>query len=371
MARPKKLSNTEMAIAATYVIQKLGRPKFGEIAEVLRSPLGIDVNSGTQLRDVLKSLKARDIVSINKDADTDGTQYDYYSLKSIKFASMPEAAHIKDLLPKLLEDDGARQLKSKLDGMEVEPDSDEVDEKKSKARRAKYTDSHQYSAVFELQERIYGGRMINPSLQFLIDKSDHKVKLDARKKDQPTINLFFDRAADGAILIHCAAVRGWFSSALPRLTPHSESVGQNHCGFDEVKIYPQGGVHMTTLPVMPKDFRQSGGVPQTHETLMPGELIMVRFWAPTRGFMTPDEMKAYIAWLGQHAQRHLSPARGSETGKMKLLTFVDHGDVWKDVMTTGKTPEDMDREVELAGENILVSGAKTKGRGNGRSSAQA
>jgi len=99
-----KLSNTELGLAAVYCIQKLGQPTLSEVEETLER-IGADVSDAFQLRDVLDSLKKRDFVAQNQKPGAGGFSRMYFSLKKIKYASMPEAAHIKDLLPKLLEED--------------------------------------------------------------------------------------------------------------------------------------------------------------------------------------------------------------------------------------------------------------------------
>ena len=345
MPRLRRLSNVELGIVVTYIVQKHGEPRTEEIAEKLRE-LGIAVNGGEQLRDVLKALKSRDILSINSDQYR-GEYHDYARMKRITFATLPEAATIKDLLPALWETDVARAIKQAMDAEEVKPDSTETETKKAKERRAKYTDAHIYSALFELGARIYGARMTSDSQASIRENSQYQAKLsNGRKADASKIDLFFDRDMDtGAIVIHSAAVRGWFSTPLPRITKFSDSVGVNHCSFDEALIFPDThGVRVTTLPVIPAGFSRGGSQPQTYETIMPGETMKVRITAPTRGFMTPEELRGYLEFVGMHAMRHLSPARGSETGKMKLIAFVDHGDVWKDIIGQ-KTDEDMDDEL--------------------------
>jgi hypothetical protein len=185
--------------------------------------------------------------------------------------------------------------------------------------------------------------MINPSLKILLDASQYKAPSAAGNGH---CDLYFDRDANGALMIHGAVVRGWFSTGLPRITPFGEALGRDHCSFIPIIINPEQGLQLTTLPV--HDKKRGSGAPTTYETLMPGELLRVSLWAPTKNFMTPDQICAYLKFLGTNARRYLSPARGIESGRMELMVFVDHGHTWDDIMVKGKTDADMDAEVEAA-----------------------
>jgi hypothetical protein len=93
------------------------------------------------------------------------------------------------------------------------------------------------------------------------------------------------------------------------------------------------GVKLTTLPVI----RMENGVPkgadpQTLETVMPGEQVLVRVSLPTTGFMTSDEIHAYLAFICQFPHRSLGGARNIESGLMTMTHFVDHGHILNDIL---------------------------------------
>lgn len=383
------VTKIELAIVATYVVQKLGQPTLGDVQRQLDklgvdlTPLIAEADDEFVLKQVLGSMKKRDIIAQNKkQVGERGHSRTFYSMKKIKFATMPEAAHVKDLLPKLIATDEAKEVKRMLDGFETEIDEPDAKDKKSKTKRAKYTDAHVYSVVFELKERLYAGRMLSPSLKDLIDKSKYQADTSVvlnedgtnkkpKKGDEINIDRYFDRADNGDIIFHSCMVRGWFSATLPRLTPHGESVGKEHCGFDAVIVKPDvHGIKLTELPVQPSGFSQGGSVPQTCETIMPGERLLLRFWAPTRGFMPPKDIEWFVGFLGKHARRHLSAGRGTETGQMEMVAFVDNGHVWDDIRHK-KTDVDFDREIAeavaaaTALEPKLKANGKNKGKKNG------
>lgn len=82
----------------------------------------------------------------------------------------------------------------------------------------------------------------------------------------------------------------------------------------------------------------------TYETLLPGEEIVIRMDVPVeKGGMTPEQLEKYLRYLGKHATRAIS-ARGTETGRMTLVAFKDHGPT-KDVIFE-KSDEIVKQEIE-------------------------
>lgn len=366
MSRPKKLNKVELAVVAAYVVQSHGDSTFEDVEETIRK-LHYTPADGVSLRDVLDALKNKNIVSQNNKLDENNQQIVHYSMKKICLANVPETAQVtKGLLPTLLADEGSEEIKAVFDGIEMgaplPPEEGEEKPKEKKGKKSKggkpkgavYRDSHMYVAKFRLLERLYGGRMMCPTMKSLRDSSSYLPTLVGRSA--PVIQDFFERAHDGAILIHGGCVRGWFSSQLPRVTPFSESL-RAYCSFDSVKVYPKQGVRLTTLPVPPAKGSTRGSPPVTYETLMPGEILEVTIHAPTTGFLTPKQMENYLRYLGPHATRKLSPARGSESGAMELISFEDLGDVWKNIINEGvdvappvveAPPEDEDEDESTA-----------------------
>jgi len=327
-----------LGIILVYVIQKLGQCNDNLLRDTLRDKLGIYVRKWkTVFRNALNALKKLDLIAINQLPGEGDVQEEHYSLKNVEFASPPHLAHFKDVLPKLLADGTSAAIKVAFDsGEEAEPG-----ETTKPKRGANIKESHVYSVRFESEEKFLAGRSICPTMRDGLEKSPYQPNIDGyikQEEEEPRktkkkkaadradakIDRFFERATDGGILIHGGITKGMFCSAIPRLYGLAPATARDNGGYPSIIVYPNNhGIQLTTLPVQASNGKSAA--PQTYETIMPGEEILLRFWAPTKGFLDADIIVEYLEFIGLFPKRTLSPGRGTETGKMRMTHFVDHG----------------------------------------------
>jgi len=112
----KKLNETETQIVIIYLCQMLGQPTISQIKKVIDEKMGISLNE-IQITNALNSAKKRGILSVNhvQDSETNELQ-DAYSMKDVRFSNPPEIAHIKNVLPRLLEDEGSKEMFELMEG---------------------------------------------------------------------------------------------------------------------------------------------------------------------------------------------------------------------------------------------------------------
>jgi len=111
-----EIKETETQIVSIYLCQMLGCPTVKQIAEVMSDKMDIKTNK-IRITNSLNSAKKRGILSVNHiQNDKTGEVEDGYSMKDVRFANPPEIAHIKNVLPKLLEDEGTKEIYEVMEG---------------------------------------------------------------------------------------------------------------------------------------------------------------------------------------------------------------------------------------------------------------
>jgi hypothetical protein len=88
-------------------------------------------------------------------------------------------------------------------------------------------------------------------------------------------------------------------------------------------IKPKHPLTLSTHPVQRDDkFSKGGGAGlQDYETLQPGEKIVWKFAAPTKNYISPENMKRFIGRILRTSPRSMSPARGVQTGESELVSI--------------------------------------------------
>lgn len=116
----QKINETETQLISIYLCQMLGCPTVLQIKDVMKNKMGLTINE-TKIKNSLNSAKKRGLLSVNHTQNPDtGEVEDSYSMKDMRFSNPPEVAHIKNVLPKLLEDDGAKEIYDMMEGEHTE-----------------------------------------------------------------------------------------------------------------------------------------------------------------------------------------------------------------------------------------------------------
>ncbi len=116
MKEKQEIKETETQIVSIYLCQMLGCPTVEQIQKVMSDKMDIKINK-IKIKNSLNAAKKRGILSVNhQQNDKTGDVEDGYSMKDVRFANPPEIAHIKNVLPKLLEDDGTKEIYDIMEG---------------------------------------------------------------------------------------------------------------------------------------------------------------------------------------------------------------------------------------------------------------
>ena len=148
-----------LGVVVVYVIQMEGLPSIKEVWEVVQEKLKCEDVKRCEVKNAILSAKKRGLLSVNYD----DTRLERYSVKDVRWANPPEIAHIKTLLPKLLETPEAKMISEILKGIEKN------DTENTKERQAVIRDYVTYKIHYVALHPILGGQ---PS-----DEEDEVLKL--------------------------------------------------------------------------------------------------------------------------------------------------------------------------------------------------
>lgn len=295
-----------------------------------------------------------------------------------------EVAHIKDLIPVILADPAGKEIMEELNAMEagIDPDAadrppkeeteetEEVKEAKGNGKgngdartqkgggdkfrpdaRTWYKDYWRFWIKWVLLEPIYGSQPFKKGANKLLVRTylnspyknpDLPNTVKGLEGMDPEPLLFERDFAGGAIKIHRAAVRGWLRGVL-RVNDLRESIAEvtstrsificpspedmdtgvgkveqvkdeeSWCGYTTV-IHP--------IQAGPNSREKGTGLGLAlYECLLPGtEFQMVIDFPCPKGSITPEEFCEVIKDGGLYNPRNLSPARGTQTGAMQMLS---------------------------------------------------
>jgi len=275
----KTLGRTELAVVVVYVTQIEGRPTVDEICETIKDKLKFKATK-RQIKDAVESTKKRGLLSVNYDHDDKDKMIERYSIKDVRWANPPEVAHIKSVLPKLLETPEAKQIQGMLDGS--------AEEGQKKGRLPDIRDYVTYKVSYEVLVPILGGE---PS-------PDGKLKLRTLNGD------------------YWLPMNLWFKAAI-RLKLRKRNVAILKANYVEcTDVFLEK--NKTTLvevarPVAPNLFKAGTGISK-HEGLDIGTRFEMDVSFPTKGFM--DE-KDFLKVLDDNVR---IGAKAREYGLLKLVS---------------------------------------------------
>lgn len=300
----------EASVLAMFFIQKLGKAHVDEILAKIEATGGaIDEHLLTQ---AVEALQARGLVSYARGRKKGtGESVKMWKPKQAIWAAPPEVAHITELLPALVSTPEAQDLITRLNADEAEG----AGEKKA-TRKLGYDEYVEVEATFVTMDELLGSQPASPWLDKIVKASPFNgVKADLR---------FWRDQADGALVIGADAVRGWLRTGMR--TEGFADVVATYIGIAPIRIKPKQAMVQIALPVV--DMRGGGGKGlNTYEAIQPGQPIVMRFRIPTRGFMTVERFKVWLAGYAPNPIRGISPARGARYGALAMTDFKVIGDL--------------------------------------------
>lgn len=294
----------EVQIIAMFFVQKLGLASAAQIMEKIEN-IGAVINEHT-LAQALEALRARDFLSYASGKTVEGQHIQMYKTTRSDFRKTKEVAHIDELMPNLVSTKAAKELLAELNNVE-ETGGDGV----AKARRALVvTDYWRVRPRFITLDPWLGSQPPCPYLEDLVSRSTYPYPQDEK-------TLRFSRAEDGDIVINSDSVSGWIKGGL-RVMNLGESSNQ-YQGLTDIKLRPKE-LNLLTLPIIDARTGKGSGL-ANYECLPTGQHVSFTVDLPTRGYMTCDAFKMFLATYAPVPQRGLSPARGRRYGKMAMVGF--------------------------------------------------
>ena len=146
----EKLSETEHQIISIYLVQMLGCPTVKQIQQVMTTKMGVKANR-IKILNAVNSAKKRGILSVNNMQNSETEEVEEgFSMKDVRFSNPPEIAHIKNVLPKLLEDEGSKEIFDIMEGQHTEG--------QKKGRLPDIRDYTTFDVVFKNVLPVLGGQ---------------------------------------------------------------------------------------------------------------------------------------------------------------------------------------------------------------------
>lgn len=311
VARMSVTDQLEVMILVTFLVQKHGAILANELPAELNK-LGASIHAA-KLRSAVQGLKKRQIIAINQQAGTDGHVVDRYEIRLAQ--SLPtslEVAHIKDLLPELLRSKGAEDLKKVL---ESEDAKGEAKGRENTIRQYRFA-----NVIIQFLDPIYGSQIPNPESDRIRKKFGIKNFTDNDK--------IFERTEDGCIVMRPDALRGWFATNVTRLADRGDTAASYFSITPAIFNFEQK-VGQTVLPVVNSQRGGRAGVspPVSYETIAAGAFVSFRIGWPIIGTFSSDQLEKMLHIAGANPRRGMSPARGGRTGRFRVVSFEQLGDV--------------------------------------------
>lgn len=296
----------EAQIIATYIVQKMGTATLSNVAETAASALDCDFGPNNNLlAQALKALKKRDILAENqRPVGSNSRMVKVWEMKKLGWKSPPEYAHVGDLLPELLRTTELEELKSGFDKKEKQGDE--------KAGRGNIIDEYRnYSLRVRTLTPLLGSQI--PSEMLLNARGEPENK----DEDITGSGIFERDAATHEIIITPDVLRGWFRTNVlhPAGLPAARA---DYVAFAPVRIPADAKLEEVVLPVQSAN---GPAAPKKYEALLPGVEFEIRFSAPVKGFLAPDQLERMLWVACLQPRRGLSPARGTRYGTLLPISF--------------------------------------------------
>lgn len=308
----KLVDQTEIQITACYLVQKLRTPTLHEILVTARERMSCDINE-KKLGRALDGLKKADITAQNTCTLENGIKAIQHSMKRFgNWQSSPEYAHIADLLPQLLATKEAQEIIDTLNGQEGKGTS-------KKMRGNDIDDYQMFEMLIMFTDPLLGGGMDCPA--FDVVRKEHGINQIKPGEDpnlHPTMEgKFYVDPLTGRYVLTSDQLGGWFRENAIRYAGVSSKRAE-YVEFLPVELRPLRPVVQMQLPVQTQG---KPGPPKTYECVLPGHFAWLRFTAPTKGLLTPEQLEKTMIMTLMRPRRGLSPARGRKYGRALPVSF--------------------------------------------------
>ena len=292
----------DASVLSLFFVQKLGKASASDVGERIKDNDGV-INEHL-LDQALEALRGRGLLSYARGAKRSGESVKMYKTTKVKWASPPEVAHIKDLLPELVKTEEAGRIINILNGAEEIGDG----QKKSK-RKLGYAEYWEIELHFRLLNPILGSQPDSPWLRKTVKSSKVKAPAECDLR-------FWRDDITGQPMIPSDVVAGWLRTGI-RVGLSKSDVVAKYIAADDILLDVKE-VYQTALPIIVDN--KGAGI-GTYELIPAGTKISTRIRIPARGIADPMSFVLWIASYAPKPLRGLSPARGRRFGKMELVDY--------------------------------------------------
>lgn len=298
----------QASVLALFFVQKLGKASAADVEQHMNE---IEATINEHLLDqALEGLRGRGLLSYARGAKKDGENIKMYKTTKVKWAAPPEVAHIKDLLPALVETEEAKHIIKVLNGAE------EAGDGMTKAKRQLgYAEYWEITTRVRLLNPMLGSQPSSPWLRKIIKTSAETIKAP---KD---CDLRFWRDEEtGEVIIPSDVTAGWFRNGVRFGLSKSDVLGK-YIIVDDIRLSPKE-IYQVVLPIIADG---KGAGLNTYELIPKGTEFDIKWRVPARGIADPMSFLKWFAAYAPRPERGLSPARGKRFGKMELIDYTVHG----------------------------------------------
>ena len=222
----------ELSVLAAYIVQQRGEASIKDVQSAFKENLNSTVHIST-LSKVLEALKSKDLL-----AALFRQEERVFKMKRVKFNCNVEVAHVRKLIPTLMDDPAGIAIKAEIEGVLNDGKSGTKDRNLPQAWA-------NYVVEFKLLTPWLGSQVLagNALLALAYEASEFSDTFP-QDCDPAMVPLLFERDWETkGILIHNACVRGFFREHLTSLELSPWSVN---------KIYAQPITHTPKKIVIAK-----------------------------------------------------------------------------------------------------------------------
>lgn len=310
----------EIGVILGFIVQHLHKPTFEEILAAIKAPPPKGVYATihkTTVQRVLEGLKKAKFVTDSPCMGEDGYGQMAWSVRTV-WRNPPEMMQADSLLKVLHTNDSAEQIMAWFNSQE--------DTGTKKAKKEGPGELHNF-LVELISTDMWIGSMPKAGQLFGMIHGQYPSLLDKNSVD---IKSYWDRdEATGLYRISPDVQQGWFGTNVARYFKSGGRWWGELVAFKPILFTPHKPTVQVQLPCTggPKGQGGSNAGPQFYEGLLPGQHMIMEFTAPTKKFMTPQQLEAFIAISGLRPRWGLSPARGRKYGRFVVVRFEDLGAV--------------------------------------------
>lgn len=324
-----------LCLLVAYIIQCRGAATVSEVIDTLLS-LHCKVRAGT-VSDSVAAMQKSNVLAESHNSDGVRT----LSLSRINFNCNPPLSHVEKAIEALRADQAGELILIKLKG----------DKGPNGEKNAWPTEPADYRIWLHLSRdmlaalpwsslSLQGRYLAGPEAGMSLHRENGKVKRDSkgnpvmRKQfsDHTEIPLMFDRTHDGKLLLNnVLCILNTFKRIVAAAQPpvertiRADDVERFFC-FKPIEADPKK-LSENLLPTIRKetgrDGKGAGAGPKLFESFPAGNTVVLELRAPTKNFITPEEMKSWLERVMDFCPSGLSNARSSSGYGRGVVTKVE------------------------------------------------